>query len=56
MHVLGISTQCKQAVIMSRDSSRQVGHMWAALREKVPNVLSRCHNKRRAGTAPDFSK
>ncbi len=23
--------------------------IWAALREKVPNVLSRCHTKRRTG-------
>ncbi len=31
---------------------------WAELREKVPNVLSRCHTKRRAGargrTRPSF--
>ena len=27
-----------------------VGYIWAVLREKVPNVLSRCHTKRRTGT------
>ncbi len=26
--------------------------MWAALREKVPNVLSRCHTKRRMDGLP----
>ncbi len=30
----------------SRDHIDQI---WAALREKVPNVLSRCHTKRRTG-------
>ena len=24
-------------------------HIWVALREKVPTVLSRCHTKRRVG-------
>ncbi len=26
-----------------------VGDIWAVLREKVPNVLSHCHTKRRTG-------
>ncbi len=29
-----------------------VSILWAAFHEKVPNVLSRCHTKRRAGAAP----
>ncbi len=29
--------------------------IWPALREKVPNVLSRCHTKRRAGAQDNGS-
>ncbi len=28
--------------------------MWAALRKTVPNVLSRCHTKRRLSDNPSF--
>ena len=28
--------------------------IWVVLREKVPNVLSRCHTKRRTGAARPF--
>ncbi len=30
--------------------------MWAALREKVPNVLSRCHARPSFDMAPTFQK
>ena len=45
----GIPTQyCVH--FMSREPTMDEGVLQVALHEKVPNVLSRCHTKRRMGT------